>query len=171
MMGLSNIVTGLIYRLSMPIEPMKVLAVVAIAQRWPPSMVYASGFVMGVVWLIFGLTGVMGWIAKVTPRSVIRGIQASLGVLLAIEAAKLIWPAWLLGAAAVAIVLVLRNNRYAPAALVLIVLGIVLMAFRGDLAGVKGAAFRPSRDSVCRRSGSRCCWQGLHRSHSPLPMR
>ena len=125
MMGLANIVTGLIYRLPMPIEPMKVLAVVAIAQRWPPSMVYASGFVMGVVWLIFGLTGIMGWIARVTPRSVIRGIQASLGVLLAIEAVKLIWPAWLLGAAAV-----------------VIVLGIVLMAFRGDLAGVKGVAFR-----------------------------
>ena len=32
MMGLANIVTGLVYRLPMPIEPMKVLAVMAIAQ-------------------------------------------------------------------------------------------------------------------------------------------
>lgn len=142
MMGLANIATGLIYRLPMPIEPMKVLAVVAIAQRWPPSMVYASGFVMGVIWLVFGLTGVMGWIARLTPRSVIRGIQASLGVLLAIEAVKLIWPAWILGLVALIIVLLLRNNRYAPAAVVLIVLGVVLMALRGDLSAVKRAAFR-----------------------------
>jgi MFS superfamily sulfate permease-like transporter len=142
MMGLANIATGLIYRLPMPIEPMKVLAVVAIAQRWPPSMVYASGFVMGVIWLVFGLTGVMGWIARLTPRSVIRGIQASLGVLLAIEAVKLIWPAWILGLVALIIVLLLRNNRYAPAAVVLIVLGVVLMALRGDLSVVKRAAFR-----------------------------
>jgi MFS superfamily sulfate permease-like transporter len=96
---------------------------------------------MGVVWLALGLTRVMGWVARVTPRSVIRGIQASLGVLLAIEAVKLIWPAWLLGLVALAIVLLLRNNRYAPAAVVLIVLGVVLMAFRGDLSVVKGAAF------------------------------
>ncbi len=142
LMGLANIATGLVYRLPMPIEPMKVLAVVAIAQRWSPSMVYASGFAMGVIWLAFGLTGVMGWIARVTPRSVIRGIQASLGVLLAVEALKLIWPAWLLGLIAVAVVLLLRTNRHAPAAVVLILLGVALMAVRGDLAAVQGAAFR-----------------------------
>jgi len=141
MMGLANIATGLIYRLPMPIEPMKVLAVVAIAQRWTPSMIYASGFAMGVIWLVFGLTGVMNWIARVTPRPVIRGIQISLGVLLAIEAVKLIGPAWLLGLVAVAIVLILRNNRYAPASVVLILLGVVLMALHGDLQAVRGFAF------------------------------
>lgn len=85
-MDLANITTGLIYRLPMPIEPMKVLAVVAIAQRWSPSMIYASGFAMGIVWIIFAVTGAIGWIAKVTPNSVICGIQVTLGVLLAIEA-------------------------------------------------------------------------------------
>ena len=88
MMGLANIVTGLVYRLPMPIEPMKVLAVVAIAQHWSPSMVYASGFAMGVIWLLFAVTGLMGWIARGTPNSVIRGIQVALGVLLAVEALK-----------------------------------------------------------------------------------
>jgi len=34
MMGITNIVTGLIYRLPMPIEPMKIIAIVAIAQHW-----------------------------------------------------------------------------------------------------------------------------------------
>jgi len=142
MMGLANIATGLIYRLPMPIEPMKVLAVVAIAQCWTPSMIYASGFAMGVIWLVFGLTGVMNWIARVTPRAVIHGIQVSLGVLLAVEAVKLIGPAWLLGLVAVAIVLLLRSNRYAPASVVLIILGVVLMALRGDLQAVQGFAFR-----------------------------
>ena len=33
MMGLMNIVTGLVYRLPMPIQPKKVIAVMAIAQR------------------------------------------------------------------------------------------------------------------------------------------
>ena len=35
MMGVANIATGLVYRLPMPIEPMKVLAVVAIPRRGP----------------------------------------------------------------------------------------------------------------------------------------
>jgi len=59
MMGLANIVTGLVYRLPMPIEPMKVLAVMAIAQHWSPSMIYASGFAMGVVWLFLAATNLV----------------------------------------------------------------------------------------------------------------
>lgn len=132
MMGLANIVTGLLYRLPMPIEPMKVLAVVAIAQQWSPSMVYASGFAMGVVWLLFALTGIMNWIAKITPLSVTRGIQVSLGVLLAIEAFKMISTWWILGILSIIIVLILRNNRYAPAAVVLILLGIAITVIKGQ---------------------------------------
>ncbi len=132
MMGLANVVTGLVYRLPMPIEPMKVLAVVAIAQRWSPSMVYASGFAMGVIWLLFAVTGAVGWIAKVTPNSVIRGIQVALGVLLAIEAFKMISIWWMMGIVSILIVLFLRRNRYAPAAIVLMVLGGVTILIRGQ---------------------------------------
>ncbi len=132
MMGLANIVTGLVYRLPMPIEPMKVLAVVAIAQHWSPSMVYASGFAMGVIWLVFAVTGVIGWIARVTPNSVIRGIQVALGVLLAIQAFKMISTWWVIGVASILIVLLLRKNRYAPAAIVLMILGVVIIFFKGQ---------------------------------------
>lgn len=97
MMGLANIVTGIAYRLPMPIEPMKVLAVVAIAQHWSPPMVYASGFAMGVIWLIFAATNMIGWIAKITPKSVVWGIQVTLGSLLAVEASRLLSTWWVLG--------------------------------------------------------------------------
>ena len=43
MMGLANIVTGIIYHLPMPIEPKKVLAVVAISQKWSPSLCSSRG--------------------------------------------------------------------------------------------------------------------------------
>jgi xanthine/uracil/vitamin C permease (AzgA family) len=132
MMGLANIVTGLVYRLPMPIQPMKVLAVVAIAQQWSPSMVYASGFAMGLIWLLFGMTGIMGWVARVTPNSVIRGIQVTLGVLLAVEAFKMVSTWWMLGIVSVLIVVVLRQNRYAPAAIVLTALGVAIMLARGQ---------------------------------------
>lgn len=132
MMGLANIVTGLVYRLPMPIEPMKVLAVMAIAQHWSPSMVYASGFAMGVIWLVFGATNLVGWIAKITPKSVIWGIQVTLGILLAIEAIKMISSWWILGIVSILIVFVLRKNRYAPATIVLIILGAIIVIIKGN---------------------------------------
>ncbi|MBN2437766.1 MAG: putative sulfate/molybdate transporter [Deltaproteobacteria bacterium] len=137
MMGLANIATGLVYKLPMPIEPMKVLAVVAIAQHWTPSLIYASGFAMGVVWVLFAATGVIGRLAKITPRSVVRGIQATLGILLAVEALKMISTGWVLGVVAIAIVLTLRESRYAPAAVVLMLLGIAIVAFQGKLPSVE----------------------------------
>ncbi len=130
MMGIANIATGLLYRLPMPIEPMKVLAVVAIAQHWTPSMVYASGFGMGIVWTVFAVIGVMKWIAKVTPEPVIRGIQVALGGILAIEAIKMISSWWILGIVSILIGLVLGKNRYAPAAIVLIALGVIIMLIK-----------------------------------------
>ena len=141
MMGLANIATGLIYRLPMPIEPMKVLAVVAIAQSWTPSMIYASGFGMGVIWIIFAITGLVEWTAKVTPPSVVRGIQAALGVLLAIEAVKLMSGGWALGIVSIVIVLVLRDKRYAPAAVVLMVLGVLIMFAKGEFQNIAVPGF------------------------------
>ncbi|PIU55661.1 MAG: hypothetical protein COS87_04335 [Chloroflexi bacterium CG07_land_8_20_14_0_80_45_17] len=145
MMGLANIVTGLVYRLPMPIEPMKVLAVVAIAQCWSPSMVYASGFGMGVIWLLFAVTGVVTWIARVTPNSVVRGIQVALGVLLAITGFKMLSTWWILGIVSVLIMLVLRQSRYAPAAIVLMILGVVIPLIKGQLqqVGLPGFSLPP----------------------------
>lgn len=131
MMGLANIITGLVYRLPMPIQPMKVLGVIAIAQSWKPSMIYASGFSMGITWMILGATGLIGWLAKITSNSIIRGIQITLGILLAIEAFKMLSTWWALGIISILIVVFLRQNRYAPAAIVLMLLGFGVMLFTG----------------------------------------
>ena len=168
MMGLTNIVTGLVYRLPMPVEPMKVLAVVAIAQQWQPSMVYASGFAMGVLWLLLAVTGLMGRLARITPRPVIRGIQVALGVMLAIQAIKMLAGGWLLGLLAIAIVLLLRQNRYAPAAVVLVLLGMAIMLAKGHFAQVQAPvfAFPPLTGFSLAES-----WQSLLRAgFSQLPL-
>ena len=142
MMGLANIVSGLVYRLPMPIEPMKALAVVAIAQAWSPSMVYASGFAMGLVWILLATTGAISFIARKTPRPVVMGIQVTLGVLLATEAVRLSSASWLLAAAGIVIVLTLRRNKYAPAAIVLMCAGLLIMAVQGGFEGLAPVAFR-----------------------------
>lgn len=147
MMGLINITTGLVYRQPMPVEPMKVMAVTAIAQRWPPSMIYAAGFGTGVIWIILAFSGLIQKLSAITPRSVVRGIQVALGILLVIEGIKLIstlwnpewlpavipgWSAgWILGVISIGIVMFLRNSRYFPATIVLVLVGIVIVGL-GD---------------------------------------
>ncbi len=141
MMGLANIATGIIYKLPMPLQPMKVIAVMAIAQRWPASRIYASGVATGIIWLLLSLSGTVQKLAAITPRSVIRGIQVALGIMLAIEGLKLVSTGWILGVVSVLIVIFLRKNKYAPAAIVLIILGIVVMAFKGELSGIVQPGF------------------------------
>lgn len=133
MMGLANIALGLIYRLPMPLEPKKVVAVTAIAQEWPPSLIHTSAFGLGLVWFFFVFTGLLRKIVSITPIFLVRGIQIALGVLLGWRAIEMMSPAPLLGLIAVLIALVLRENRYAPAAVVIMALGIAIMAWRGQL--------------------------------------
>ena len=67
-----------------------------------------------------GATKAIDGVHRWTPGTVIRGIQLSLGTLLAIEGLKMVGTWWLLGGAVVVAVLLLRNNRHAPTSIVLV---------------------------------------------------
>ncbi len=133
MLGLTNIALGLIYHLPMPLQPKKVIAVTAIVQRWPPSLVYASGFGLGLIWLVLTLTGLLRKLVEITPNFLVRGIQLALGVTLVWQAIQWMSPSPLLGFVAIAIILLLGENRYAPAAIVIMVLGLTIIAWQGKL--------------------------------------
>lgn len=137
MLGLTNIALGLIYKLPMPLQPKKIIAVTAITQRWSPSMVYASGFGLGLTWLFLTFTGLLKKLVQITPESVVRGIQFGLGILLAVQAVEWIQPSPLLGLLAVVIVLTLRENRFAPAAVVLMAVGLIIVAIQGNMPAVQ----------------------------------
>jgi hypothetical protein len=143
MLGLTNIALGLIYRLPMPLQPKKVIAAVAIGQRWSPDLIYASGLGMGLTWFFLIFTGLLRKLIAWTPTFLVRGIQLALGITLGWRALTLMAPAPLLGVLAVAIVLILRQSRYAPASLVLLALGVALAAWRGDLQGIEFAFTLP----------------------------
>lgn len=160
MMGLANIATGLAYRLPMPIEPMKAIAVAAIAQGWEPATIHAAGFATGLLWLLFSLTGLTALLARLTPPGVTRGIQVALGILLGAEALKFITGAWLPGAGALAVILLLRRSRYFPPALVLILSGLGIMALQGVLGDVR---LEPPRLPSFRLPSPDASWDGMVR--------
>jgi hypothetical protein len=133
MMGLTNIALGLIYRLPMPLQPKKAVAAAAISQKWSPGMVYASGFGLGILWLVLAFTGFIERLASMTPKSVVRGIQLALGVMLAQLGYQMLRPDWGWGLVAIITVLLLRTSRRVPAALVLMGLGAGAVGYQGEL--------------------------------------
>lgn len=140
--GLVNLSLGLYYRLPLPLEPMKVIAVIAIAQAWSPSLIYASALAMGLLWLIFAATGIIAWVRKVTPEAVVRGISLSLGIMLFLQALKMLSGGWLLGGAAVAILLLSAKSRYAPGTVLIIGLGLLIVYFQGKFAAITAPAWQ-----------------------------
>ncbi|MDK2890052.1 MAG: hypothetical protein PWR21_684 [Methanoculleus sp.] len=76
------VITGLYYRLPVPIEPMKAIGAIVIAEGLCAGEIVASGIIVGALFLLLGLVGGMTWIGEHIPKSVVRGVQAGLALLL-----------------------------------------------------------------------------------------
>ncbi len=80
--GLFYIVSGMYFGVTVPVQPMKVIGAYAIATSLSADQILASSLIMGILLLIIGATGAIDVIRKLTPKSVIRGVQLSTGALL-----------------------------------------------------------------------------------------
>ncbi len=80
--GLFYIVTGLYFRVTCPVEPMKVISGYAIAASLSAAQIQASCFWVFIILLILGLTGLIDIISRYISKAVIRGVQFSTGILL-----------------------------------------------------------------------------------------
>ena len=152
--GAMQIFTGLMYGLPIPVQPLKVMAVLAIAasttpHRITPDVLYGGGLAVGAMMLLLTATGLLTWIARLIPHSVVRGLQLGLGLMLGLLALKNYVPAedgpgYALAAIAFAIVILLWDNRRLPAALVVVAVGVVYaLVFKlggAKLEGIVGLA-------------------------------
>jgi MFS superfamily sulfate permease-like transporter len=143
--GVLQILSGLAYRLPMPVQPLKAMAAIAIAGKIAPPLLAAGGLIVGAVMLLLANTGALAWIARTVPKPVVRGIQVGLGLQLLTLAVTRFLPAggrtgWLLAAAAVGIIVAMRRNRTVPPGLVVLALGLATAAatWPADLAGPWG---------------------------------
>ena len=80
--GIWFILTGIIYRLPIPLEPMKAIAVIVIAGGIGSGEIAAAGLILGILFLVLGYGRFFGVIRKYVPQSVVRGIQLGLALLL-----------------------------------------------------------------------------------------
>ncbi len=76
------VITGIYYKMPVPVEPMKVIGAIAIAEGLSAGEIAASGIILGVLFLVLGFCKGMKFIQEKVPYSVVRGIQLGLALLL-----------------------------------------------------------------------------------------
>ena len=144
--GLLYVVAGLVYRLPVPVQPLKAFGAIAIAHGFGADDIAAGALLLGVIFVTLGVSGLLDWVGKGFPQPIIRGIQLSVGLLFCQLAWKLvsatpkaftdhghsIW--WLAGATVVviALALLLRRRQVTLVFLAIAVVAMVL-TFHGSV--------------------------------------
>jgi SulP family sulfate permease len=158
--GLFYILTGIYFRVTCPVEPMKVISGYAIAMSISAAQIQASCLWVCVILLLLGLTGLIDVISRFISKAVIRGIQMSTGFLLLIQGIHLMIGdsnlqlaqgvaepylriqqiaflpvGMVLGAGLGLLCVVLLDNKKLPAAVVVIGTGMVIGLLTGTRQG------------------------------------
>lgn len=137
-LGLACLGCGIYYQLPIPVQPLKVFAAIAIAQKLSPQVVFAGGLLMGIIFLTLSFSPfLLKRLTKVFPVPVVLGVQFSIGLLLFRVASELIFtrtlsfpgewkvflnPDLLLVATGGLILLFFSKHQQIPAALLVIIL-------------------------------------------------
>ncbi|KAG4931189.1 hypothetical protein AAZX31_17G191300 [Glycine max] len=87
--GIYNIITGAIYGVPMPVQPMKSIAAEALSDSgFGVAEIMAAGILTGVVLFLLGVTRLMQLVYTLIPLCVVRGIQLAQGLSFAFTAVK-----------------------------------------------------------------------------------
>ncbi|KAF1734455.1 Molybdate transporter 1 [Beauveria bassiana] len=86
--GAFNVISGVVFGIPLPVQPMKAIASAAIAHRGDPSIegVAGAGLWVGAAIFVICVTGLLRWAVKVVPIPVVKGIQLGAGLSLIIGA-------------------------------------------------------------------------------------
>ena len=130
--GLFYLFTGLVYRLPIPVQPMKAVSAVIVTSGLAPGAVAATGVLLGIVLLVLGLSGAIDRMARAIPASVIAGLRLGLGLSFALLGLDLMMAVPWLGFAMLALLLALTFLRGCPATLI----GLAVALLAGQVAGL-----------------------------------
>jgi hypothetical protein len=81
--GIFYITTALIFRLPVPVQPLKAVSAIAIASGLGPPGIAAAGLMIGVIFVALSVTNLTSVLRRIFVAPVVRGIQLSIGLLLA----------------------------------------------------------------------------------------
>jgi SulP family sulfate permease len=155
--GLFYLVSGIYYKLPIPVQPLKLVSAIAIAftEKISLAVISATGLLFGGALIILAFTGLIDQLARLFTKPIVRGIQLGLGFILMIKGIEFINRPelllnsvdntgslggvpinTLLGLVALVLVLSLISSRRFPAALVIVAIGIIVAIPFGSLDGL-----------------------------------
>jgi len=167
--GLFYVSIGLYYRLPVPVQPLKVVAAIAIVspEQITLPIMAATGIIFGIFLLVLAFTGIIDWLSKLFTKPIVRGIQLGLGFILMMKGITFIRKPELflqksvegafvgdvpvnliIGIISVIVVLFLLSSRRFPAALVVLGLGIAVGIPFGSFGGAEWT-FGPTKVELC----------------------
>jgi SulP family sulfate permease len=79
--GLLYLTAALVYRLPIPVQPLKAFGAIAIAKGLGSDEIAAGALLMGVIFIALGRLGVLDLVARGFPRALVRGVQLTVGLL------------------------------------------------------------------------------------------
>lgn len=125
------IITGIYYKMPVPVEPMKAIGIIVIAQGLSADEIAASGIILGVFFLVLGFCKGVKFIQGKVPYSVIRGIQLGLALLLIKTSINFIIGDYILAIICIIIVVLFRiANKFAKipdiSAIFILLIGVIV---------------------------------------------
>jgi sulfate permease, SulP family len=79
--GLLYVTAAWVYRLPVPVQPLKAFGAIAVAKGLGSDEIAAGALLMGVIFLTLGRLGLLDLAARTFPRPLIRGVQLTVGLL------------------------------------------------------------------------------------------
>jgi predicted benzoate:H+ symporter BenE len=172
--GVMNVATGWLFRQPIPVQPMKAIAAVAIAEGLSAGQIAGAGLITGAAVLTLALSGGVDWIVRSIPKPVVRGIQAGVGVKLAIKGAAALGATPMIGldswmtAIIVATAVLLLVQRRVPVLLLVFLAGLA-MTMIGGAGGSTFALQAPRLELITPTAHE--WWTGLTRgAAAQLPL-
>jgi hypothetical protein len=80
--GIAYVLVALVYRLPIPVQPLKSVSAIALAMGLAPAIIVTGAIWNALAFLGMGLAGIDRWVQKAFPKPVVRGIQLGLAWLL-----------------------------------------------------------------------------------------
>ena len=87
--GAVYMVTGWFYRVPVSVQPLKAMAVIAIAQGFSVAQLSSAGVFYGILLLVLALSGLVRWLERWFSPALIRGVQLGIGLILLQKAVQL----------------------------------------------------------------------------------
>ncbi|KAF1989781.1 hypothetical protein K402DRAFT_371763 [Aulographum hederae CBS 113979] len=183
--GLANIVTGAVFGIPLPVQPMKAIAATAISDYFSIRETMAAGLLVAGAVFLMSATGVIRWVGKVVPVPVVKGIQVGAGLSLCIAAGtnmvkSLQWAGpwwgdnlvWAVLAGLFLLICTISLPR-APYAMIVFIAGIILSLIHMhtiELPPPPKTAWRPWHPRLYVPHGSTWAHQALGAALAQLPL-